>query len=141
MTVNNLRFAIGDSFAVSESGQLFAKDVVITGDIYAGANSNVYTKDEVLSKEQVESTYVSNTAAQQQFLSIEGQVKDMQIIYKSISSTGTIDNYGTNWCTRSDDVNNAWTLTRPTYNASYPKVYYSIQIKTQNDEVKTSAPK
>ena len=139
--VDNLRFAIGDSFGVTESGQLYAYNAVIEGRILIGpgSGSNVYTKDETLSAQDISNTYLSNADAATHYLSNTKEVQQAQIIYKTIAVNVAIDTPNT-WITETRDIQNNWTTIRPSYNTNYPNVYSAIQLQTVDGTVTTTPP-
>ena len=63
-----------------------------------------------------------------------------QLIYISKASGTTSVSKNTTWVTRSDDVQNAWTLKRPTYSSSYPVLFIAKQSKKVDGTISCTTP-
>ena len=138
---SGLRFAIGNKFAVAADGTLYASGAIIEGDVQIGPLSNIYTKEEIdqsfLSSSQIEESFFTKDEINDNF---QTQITDIQIIYKAIANNATIDNPGGSWVTEASTASNRWTTIRPSFNTSYPNVYYAIQTKTGTNQITTTTP-
>ena len=63
-----------------------------------------------------------------------------QLIYISKASGTSSVSQNTTWVTRSDDVQNTWTLKRPTYSSSYPVLFVAKQNKKVDGTVSCTTP-
>ena len=63
-----------------------------------------------------------------------------QLIYISKASGTTSVSQNTTWVTRSDDVQNTWTLKRPTYSSSYPVLFIAKQNKKVDGTITCTTP-
>lgn len=64
----------------------------------------------------------------------------MQYVYKSAAANTTSVTGPTAWVTTTSDSQDTWTTTRPTYNASYPKLFVCKQTKKINNTVTSTTP-
>lgn len=136
-TVEHLRFAIGDSFGVTSSG-----DVHIAGGVFLGSSfDNVFTKEETLNAfgvselTDIQNTYLSNTAADQRFMNKEEAIANIQVIYK-VSDTlpQKPDNQ---WIVATSG--SGWVTVQPNYTANVT-VYTAIQFQDITGNVTTTDP-
>ena len=63
-----------------------------------------------------------------------------QLIYISKASGTPSVSQNTTWVTRSDDVQDTWTLKRPTYSSSYPVLFIAKQNKKVDGTVSCTTP-
>ena len=138
---SSLRFAIGNKFAVAADGTLYASGAIIEGDVKIGflsEDSNIYTKDDIESLlNEVKGSVYTKDEANNNF---RNKITDIQIIYKAFANNATIDNPDDKWITEASTGSNKWTTIRPSFNTSYPHVYYAIQTRTEVGKVSTTTP-
>lgn len=133
LTTPQIRYGNGN-FSVDANGILRAQEAHITGDITANSltlGDNVMIGiNNIEDLDDLSSTYATKKDA----------IAETQIIYITKAASVTSVSKNTTWVTATGDVQNTWTLKRPTYNASYPNVFIAVQKKTVSGDISCTTP-